>query len=315
MPIRRDENGVWSGGIDGNDGPEAEGLRSAYIEAVPRYLNCLDPVFARAQEKDELQFLFSLFRVRGLQDAGWDPYETTVRAIPAIVSLFRSAGDSEAARHLALWVYGHIVEASEPYELLANLLDVTQGGGFTIGKSFPPKKHGGPMSPGEKIRRLHETAAEAGIPEAVVPLTEVWDRELRNAVFHADYTIYGDEVRILNPPKRYSQEETALLVDRALAYHSALSTLFSISVGGYKEPKVIPNSPRFTSDPQLRCVVIVREDYGAVGVKDAWTPQQLKAGKIPIRLGRFTREEVRMLDEDHTLAILPRYEPDSTRNE
>jgi len=259
MPLRRDENGVWSGEVDDSDGPEAEKLHPAYVEAVPRYLNCFDPVFTRARERDELQFLFSIFRVRGVQDAGWDPYETTLRAIPAIVSLYQGTNDSEAARHLPLWVYGHIVEASEPYELLANLLDVTQGGYFTVGRNFPAKKSGAPMSPGEKIRKLQEMATRAGIPEAVVPLTEVWDRDLRNAVFHADYAVYDGEVRTLNPAKLYSSEDTALLVNRALAYHSALSTLFSVSVEEYEEPKVIPNSPHFARDAQLRWVVIVRQ--------------------------------------------------------
>ena len=32
--------------------------------------------------------------------------------------------DRLAARHLSLWIYGHIVEAAAPYDLLANLANL-----------------------------------------------------------------------------------------------------------------------------------------------------------------------------------------------
>ena len=52
-------------------------------------------------------FLLSLLRVRGLEDAGWDPYEPTLQAIPAMYRVHDyvvKAGEIEAAQHLGLWV-------------------------------------------------------------------------------------------------------------------------------------------------------------------------------------------------------------------
>jgi hypothetical protein len=218
-------------------------------------------------------------------------------------------GEIEAARHLELWVYGHIVEASEPYELLANLVDVANGGRFKFDR-FPPHPNGRPKSPGEKIQQLREMAVAAGMPGVASPLQEIWNREFRNAIFHADYSFYGNELRTVRPLKIYTHDEHMAILNRALAYHEALSHLYKIHIASYHEPEVIPVHPEFSQNPEERAVVIVREGYGATGMKDAWTREQIAAGYITFRIGRFTPDEIRILDSDHTLALLPR-RPDS----
>lgn len=117
MPLRRDDNGVWTVEIDANEEETRNRSHSSYFDALPRYLTAFDPVFERARSSSEFNFLLSIFAVRGLQDAGWDPYESTVRAIGAI-RVVHDQVKGEANRHLALWLYGHIMEASEPYEFL-----------------------------------------------------------------------------------------------------------------------------------------------------------------------------------------------------
>jgi hypothetical protein len=47
----------------------------------------------------------------------------------------------KAKRHLELWLYGHVLEASEPYETVANLIDISQGGAFHNVR-FPPNDRG-----------------------------------------------------------------------------------------------------------------------------------------------------------------------------
>jgi len=306
MPLHRDESGRWTASIDETDDEGIKGSHPAFLEALPRYMTYLDPLFSLAQERDELQFLFSLFRVRGVQDAGWDPYETTLRAIPALLDLHRSASNAEAADHLALWIYGHIVEASEPYELLANLIDVAAGGHFNVASHFPPRRGRVPLSPGQKIQILRKKAVSAALPCVITPLQEVWNRDLRNAIFHADYALYQGGVRTLIPAQKYSRDDVMVIVNRAIAYHGALAALFSLSIESYDEPKVIPNSRHFSGDPELQWVVIVREGHGAAGIKSTWTADQIKAGKIPVRVGRFYPGETEMLDNDPSLALLPR---------
>lgn len=40
--------------------------------------------------------------------------------------------DFETQRYLFLWLYGHIIEASEPYEIAANLITIIDGERFNI---------------------------------------------------------------------------------------------------------------------------------------------------------------------------------------
>jgi len=195
MPLHRDENGIWTASITELDTPQPEAV---FAESLPRYLTSIERIFAAAKRAQEFEFLISLFRVRGAQGAGWDPYQTTIESIPLLLNAESEIKNDLAVRHLHLWIYGHIVEASEPYELLVNLLEVANGGFYAWGTNFP-KKNGRSQSPGEKIRRIKELALSANIPDGVVPLQEVWDRDLRNAIFHSDYVLYGPEIRILNP--------------------------------------------------------------------------------------------------------------------
>lgn len=304
MPLNRDGDGVWTVEFDDTDQETIEQSHPSYYDALPRYLTALDPTFQRAKEASEFNFLLSIFAVRGAQDAGWDPYETTVRAIEVIRETHRGEIGAEAARHLGLWLYGHIMEASEPYEFLGNLIDVGVGGRFHS-ERFPPHAGGSPLSPQIKIERLEEQAAAAGIPEVVTPMKEAWNREFRNAIFHADYSLHGSEVRTIRPLRVYVHDDVMTLVNRALAYHEGMSILRSMHIESYTEPVMIPCDPEFSHDPAERTVVIVREGYGATGLKDGWTEEELNQGRIPYRLGRFTSEESKMLDADRTLALLP----------
>ena len=188
--------------LDASDGNDRN---HAFEEAVPRYLNAFDPAFAKAEEVDEAEFVKALLRVRSMQDAGWDPYETTLRAVPAMMKLHAliPEGDEwyETSRHLALWSYGHVVEASEPYAILADMLDIASGGFFRVDR-FPDKPlHAAhpaglsapkrPQRYDEKLAELERLAEATGLMDVLEPIREIWDRELRNAVFHADYTIHG----------------------------------------------------------------------------------------------------------------------------
>jgi hypothetical protein len=149
--LRNDENGAWATSTeDEAEWNEEENTHTAYVEALPRYLNLFDQIFIRARTRWEFWFLWTLLGIRGAHDAGWDPYETSLEAIEKAVALHQVAPSYEAGQHLQLWIYGHIVEASEPYEILANLVDISQGGMFHVAR-FPPKRNGWPQSPGEKI--------------------------------------------------------------------------------------------------------------------------------------------------------------------
>lgn len=302
MLVERNEAGVWEL-RELTDEEAARHNRGATAKLI-EYMNRLDPAFSRARERSPFQFILSLLRVRGLQDAGWDPYETTQHGVPLLLQAQHSLTNEHpaAARHLALWIYGHILEASEPYELLANLIDVSSGGRFKV-ERFPAHRGGRPQSPGEKVSKLETLAADAGMPEVAVPLREAWDRELRNAIFHADYAFSGSEVRLASPIRSVQREELSARFDSAVGYHHALAGLFEFHVRSFEEPSVIP-ADGFSPGPQ-NARVVVRRGFGVVGLKHAWTRDQLAAGAIPWLVGRFQPGEAEQLHADPELALLP----------
>jgi hypothetical protein len=304
--LYRGEDGSWRIEPEDQDPDPAAQWGEAYRDALPRYLTALDPAFDRARDRNEFQFLLTLFRVRGMQDVGIDPWETTLRALPNILQLGKREQGTEAGLHLSLWVYGHIVEASEPYEMVMNLLDVSQGGQFRLDR-FPPNNRGVPQTPGQKIHQIESVATTAGMPQVAAPMKEVWDREFRNAIFHADYGIGQDGVFFRRDrfPQRLTFLEVTARINRALAYIEAVHALYRAQIRSYEEPVVIETDPRFSQGVAEPAVVIVRKGHGAVGMQAVSTREQIAAGKIHWRMGRFRYNELPLLDADPGLSILP----------
>src|SRR5687767_14730516 len=118
MPaLRRNDDGTWE--IVG--ARRSAGLGDElHDQALVRYLTAFDPAFTRSRDSSEFEFILTLLRIRGVQAAGWDPFASTREAIDAVRRLGNRTGrrsvNFAAVRHLQLWLYGHIVEASEPYE-------------------------------------------------------------------------------------------------------------------------------------------------------------------------------------------------------
>lgn len=271
---RRADDGTWTL-------PDVPlGVNADYAEALPRYLTAFDPAFEGARAGSEFEFVATLLRVRGIQAPGWDPYETTLRAIPRLVALHSAMPDRpesfETSRHLQLWIWGHIVEASEPYAILANLLDVATGGRFQAFR-FPPDHRGNPQGVATKIDQIASLARRAGTEGVASPLREIFDGELRNSIFHADYTLHGGEVRLVHLNGRVlSHDEVMQRVNRALAYHEALAHLYRRHRLSYAEPRLIDVHPAFSRDPDDRAIVMVTPGQGVTG----------------LRVGRFTEADL-----------------------
>jgi hypothetical protein len=319
--FRREDDGTWTVTLDDTD-PQDD-RNEVYDEAVPRYLTAFDPAYTRARETCESEFVKALVRVSSLQDAGWDPYETTLRAIPLMQQLHAMipSGDEhyETSRHLALWTYGHIIEASEPYAILGDMLHIAGGGWFKGAMRFPdvparkPRKGENewhiPKRPqrflDEKLPELERLAEAVGEPGVLDPVREVWDRDLRNAVFHADYTIHGSETRIPSQSKTYSHDEIQTLVNRALAYHFALSVIHRAHVRSYTEPVATRVHTEVAREENEEVVVMVREGHGAIGVRHVHTPEEIAAGAISAHIARLYPDEAEALRADPTLVLLP----------
>lgn len=240
----RDDNGVWH-----LAGATAEEAASEHGRTQHRYMTAFDPVFTKANAACEFDFLHALIPVFELQAGDWDPYETTIGAVAGTLDLIRDADDFAKARHLQLWLWGHILEASAPYELLARLLAVCRGD-RPKPTHFPDSGRGVQQPPWMKIEALQREANALGLADSLVPLREIWDGGLRNAVFHADYTLYGRAVRLPRTGKEYAHEDIERLVVRALCCHRALEAFRTAGIDQYERPKLI-SAGKFAPGEQL----------------------------------------------------------------
>ena len=108
---------------------------------------------------------------------------------------------------LALLSYSHLTEGDFFYSLLINLLRVRCGEQWAsapadLSRPIKTKKGIGaekriPPSPNKKIARLHEYVQKAGMPEVSAALKDIYISEIRNAVFHADYTLSDTEFHMI----------------------------------------------------------------------------------------------------------------------
>lgn len=316
----REDDGTWAVAFSEHEIRDSDDV---FRETLPRYLTALDPAFARARERCECEFVKALLRITSMQDEGWFPYDTTLRAIPAMVRLHAliPSGDEyyETSRHLALWTYGHVIEASEPYSILADMLDIAAGGWFKGGPRFPDievRRPGEgetewnvPARPqrflDEKLPELERLANAAALSEILEPIREIWDRDLRNAVVHADYTIHGGETRIPRLGRVYSHEEIQALVNRALAYHRAMEVLQLSYARSYTEPVSVLVHPDVAREEGESMVVMIREGDGAIGLRYVYTREQVAAGAIAAHIAKLHPDEAVAVLRDPTLVVLP----------
>lgn len=199
------------------------------------------------------------------------------------------------------------------------MLDIAGGGWFQGAQRFPdlplrqPRQgqlawqvpHRPQRVLDEKLPELERLSEAIGEPGVLGPIREVWDRDLRNAVFHADYVIHGSETRIPAKNQTYTHDEIQTLVNRALAYHFALSLLHRGHIDAYTEPVAVRLHPEVATVEDEEMVVIVREGHGAVGLRYVYTQQEVAAGAIPAWIARLYPDEAAAIQADPTLVRLP----------
>ncbi|HET9377804.1 MAG TPA: hypothetical protein VFO40_22725 [Chthoniobacterales bacterium] len=128
-----------------------------------------------------------------------------------------------------------------------------------------------------------------------------------HAIFHSDYSIHNQEARFRKNgyAQAYEHEQVVTLVNRALVYFDALKFLNAHYIRSYTEPREITVNPVNAAVPGERAVVMLREGYGVIGLKDAWTLEELQRGHINWHFGRFSMEEMKLIDADPLRALFP----------
>ena len=301
--IKRDANGICTA----HNVPK--GSNSIYAQALVGFFNVLDPLFSKAQEKSDFEFIFALLNFQGMHDAGWDAFETTQDIFETFHRLKSKIKYNDEQLHLFLVLYGLILEASYPYDLLCNLLRIISGDRYSA-FCFPDIKNSKsgrsrPMFASEKLNKIKGLAKTLNLETNIKPLDDIFDKDLRNAIFHSDYCLYDDELRIPRSSSVYKVNRVMATLNKTLAYYEALIRLVKMYKASYEKPEIIDPHPDFSNDPDEKIVVMVRKGTGAIGLKSNWTPDEIALGKIPFSMCRLLPYEQKMLHTNPTLVDFP----------
>ncbi len=308
MGLYRDDKSCrWCFKEEQQDKVAVANSHPVYFKVLPEYLNSFDPIFVKAKEVCEFGFICSLLRIKSEFTAeNCDPFQTTSDSVSEILNLIKTTPYSLATEHLWLWLYGHIVEASAPYELLYNLVSVASGESHNI-CNFCKDKNGNPLMLHSILQKLRNHVKANNWCYVMQPIDDIRDRHIRNAVFHSDYSVSHDGTFIIREPyKKYSHDEKLTFVNKALAYLDALRILRQIHISSYTYPKYI-NVPKYWDNPNEQAVTIIREDYGVVGLKNTWSRYQIKMGAVGWHVAQVTQAEGEFLRENphKKLYVLP----------
>ena len=159
----------------------------------------LNELFKDAQQKDEFEFCCTLLRLKGLESAGWDSLEESLQLINQVLSLINAPIDNGFKIRMSLMLYCHITEMNDFYKIVANLLWVLLGERYTMEPFFHKLYEDGQTVsyPEGKVRRIKELAIKANKPEIGNLYDFLLIKQVRNAFFHSDYTLFEDTFRIV----------------------------------------------------------------------------------------------------------------------
>lgn len=160
-----------------------------------------DQLLNKARAADEFEYVCALLRIRGMEDEGWDPLEETQRLYDDIGSLMQAPLHDFARVRLGLLLYSHLTEVDAVYMILANMVEITAGERCVMNPFQDLYRPRGsfadlvPPSARAVVERLKERAVERGFSELVELLESFFNDAVRNAFFHSDYILHGDEFR------------------------------------------------------------------------------------------------------------------------
>lgn len=228
------------------------------VSRMRYYADILNPLFwndAFNRVDRMFEWACTMVRVTGIKDTGWDSYTESTALLEDLTQLIglelpkdRFPNPANTQARLALIAYSHMIEMSVPYELLANLLRLRMGMKYSVeplahlNRLENTKVNGMKVkrvrtaSPFKKINEIEKMAAKAGVPEVGAALRGIYNGTIRNAVYHSDYAVHADSLRLLSG-FHYSKKErvnTPLITfdelgevtNEAFAFHSALLALW-----------------------------------------------------------------------------------------
>ncbi|MCA9331870.1 hypothetical protein KC968_02940 [Candidatus Saccharibacteria bacterium] len=241
-----------------------------YSEFVEEYMAIFEPLFEKAFEVSEFNLIMTMLAVRGVSDDGWNPFENTEDTFEEVYKQQNKFRGS-LGFNINLWMYLHLIECSEHYEIIANLINTIKGKDYLIA-NHKNKKFAN-LKVEQKIDRLKSIARGTDFENVSQPFEKTFDKRFRNAIGHGDYAIKSSDragVTIVDDegfPTIYELQKANDLINRSVALHVAIRSLLKHYRSHYKESIKIQSSPGFGGGKPIEVTLIVRKKYGVIGFR------------------------------------------------
>jgi hypothetical protein len=246
------------------------------VKALDPY-EILNPLFDKAKESDEFEFCCSLLRIRGIETYGWDPLHETDQLTKQILSLINSPIVSDLKYRLSLFLYCHLTEMSDVYNIVGNMLRVISGERYSINPFIAALHHSkrDAKYPTSKAERIKEWSNEVNLTDVGELFETFLVKQVRNAFYHSDYILtnesfnikHGEPVLIGNVmqhkvPLDWLTPKVELGINTALS----VINITMDHIRSYQADKIVKG--RFAADGSYEDIQLtVREGYGLVGFK------------------------------------------------
>ena len=224
----------------------------------------IESLFQRAKDTDELSYLFSLLGFNsGMEDIGWQPINETLQLVEDFISISNTPLRNPSKIRLMLLMYCQITEASYLYHIIYNML-------LTIDNEEPPRlfnfldKYRGPVPPtvSTKLNSIKDLAMKHKLDGIIDIFRKIYNSDIRNAVTHADYILYDNELRLKHRGdhiKKIHFEVVTELVNYAVMFFQTFFQITYKHKSSYKNGYVISNRKNKAGDPLSSVEVIVNE--------------------------------------------------------
>jgi hypothetical protein len=243
----------------------------------------ISELFANAKTSDEFEYCSTLLRIRGMEDSGWDPLRESDQLANQLMALSNAPLENSLRLRLSLFLYCHLTEMSDVYNITGNMLRVIMGERYVM-NPFIAELHASKKSgnyPTSKAARVREWADTAGLETLGVIFDSILVKEVRNAFYHSDYILTNDSFNIWHGRGVHIGNEIThkvpyewLFPRIQLGINIALAILNTtiVHIQTYKEDKVVKG--RFAQDGGCMDIQLTtQEGYGLTGFK---TPPDAK---------------------------------------
>jgi len=158
----------------------------------------ISKLFNNAKKVDEFEYCSTLLRIRGIEDHGWDPLCESDQLANQLMSLRNAPLENAFKLRLSLFLYCHLTEMSNVYNITGNMLRVIMGERYVM-NPFISELHNSNKTakyPTAKAARIKEWAELVGLESLGAIFELMLVKEVRNAFYHSDYILTNDRFNI-----------------------------------------------------------------------------------------------------------------------